>query len=133
MLNLIDGLRISDNPITKDRIGKKKRRNKDGKDEGYVYDGLVVDYTKFCNLTKGMLQNANAIRQKSLKAAASPRPIHTTHTRMGFENARLSSERPSASEFSRSGLNSTTNAPFLPSTPIVASMQQTGNIRSPMN
>ena len=61
MLNLIDGLRISDNPITKDRIGKK-RRNKDGKDEGYVYDGLVVDYTKFCNLTKGMLKNANAIR-----------------------------------------------------------------------
>lgn len=54
MLNLIDGLRLSDNPITKDRIGKKKRR-KDGKDECYVYDGLVVDYTKFCNLTKGML------------------------------------------------------------------------------
>ena len=133
MLNLIDGLRLSDNPITKDKIGKKKKKNKDDKDEGYVYDGLVVDYTKFCNLTKGMLQNANAIRQKSIKAAASPRPMNTTYTRSGFENTRLNSERPSASEFSRSGLNSTSNAPFLPSTPIMASMQHTGNIRSPMN
>ena len=32
------------------------------------HDGLLVDYSKFSDLTKGVLKNANVLREKSLKS-----------------------------------------------------------------
>ena len=39
-------------------------------DEFTKHDGLYVDYGKFENLTKGMLKNANILRQKSINSPA---------------------------------------------------------------
>jgi len=114
MLNLIDGLRLKDKPLKEK--GKKHR----GEEDHAIYDGLVVDYSKFSELTKSMLRDANVLRQKSVKVT--PPHIFIQPSSVTNSNTKEGSSR----------LFSPSDMSMPPSTPVVNSFQNTGNIRSMM-
>ena len=59
---------------------KKRRAALVAEDDMTRHDGLLVDYSKFSDLTKQVLKNANVLRNKSIK---SPVRGENTNTRNG--------------------------------------------------
>ena len=62
MLRYIEGLKLQDGNMVDTRKGRSKSRMKKGEEEPNVHDGLSVDYARFTELTRNMLQNANVVR-----------------------------------------------------------------------
>ena len=62
MLRYIEGLKLQEESNGETKKGRSKSKMKKEDEEPNVHDGLTVDYAKFTELTKNMLQNAHVVR-----------------------------------------------------------------------
>ena len=62
MLRYIEGLKLQEEGNAETKKGRSKSKMKKEDEEPNVHDGLTVDYAKFTELTKNMLQNAHVVR-----------------------------------------------------------------------
>ena len=59
---------IDDSKNVNTSVSRRRKALESENAELNRYDGLLVDYGKFSNLTKGVLKQANVVRQKSLRS-----------------------------------------------------------------
>lgn len=86
MLKVLENFRLSqqkkmnnlEDKNSKSPPSKNKKRQTLGDKESQFtrHDGLQVDYSKFTNLTKEVLKNANIVRAKNIRSPAKAPSIH---------------------------------------------------------
>ena len=99
MLKMLENFRLSAQKTQVDskdsKISNKKRRVAPQGEDLARHDGLLVDYSKFSDLTKEVLKNANVLRQKSIKSPVRDFPSPNTRNAYVFSQNRSRQDSPS--------------------------------------